>query len=109
MADESDCENRVGICPLFSGTKGRTTRSRKGKSRRILSEHFSPFESKVVQCTNARNTLEHNCARLAVAHLGPLKRRSGSASSATRKVEAACRNGAARPHPWNRRCLLQIR
>src|SRR5882724_5616994 len=57
-------------------------RSRKGESRRTLSEPFSPFESKLVQSTHARNTLERNCARLAVAHLGPLKRRTGSAISA---------------------------
>src|SRR6478672_10882959 len=57
-------------------------RSRKGESRRTLSEPFSPFESKLVQSTHARNNLEHSCARLAVAHLG-LKGRTGSAISAT--------------------------
>ena len=43
----------------------------------------SPFEAKLVQSTRARNTLEHNYARLAVVHLGLLKRRTGNAISAT--------------------------
>ncbi len=39
------------------------------------------IETRIIQ--HARNTLEHNCARLAVAHLGRLKRRTASAISAT--------------------------
>src|SRR5438874_7533710 len=50
---------------------------------RYGSEPFSPFESKRVSSPHARNTLEHNCVRLAVAHLGRLKRRTASAISAT--------------------------
>ena len=40
-----------------------------------------PFESKWVYSTHATNTLEHNCARRVVAHLGPLKRRTGNGNS----------------------------
>ena len=53
------------------------------ESRRTLSETFSPFESKLVQSTDASKTLEHNRARLAVAHPGLRKRWTGNAISAT--------------------------
>jgi hypothetical protein len=49
---------------------------------KTLSEPFAPPES-IYNPPHARNTLEYNCARLATAHLGPVKRRTGSAISAT--------------------------
>ncbi len=52
--------------------------------RRAKSEPFSPFESKLMyNSADARNAVEHNCARLAVARLGRLNTRTGNEISAT--------------------------
>jgi len=61
---------------------GRRDLMRDRESRRALRSVFS-IESECVSSTHAKNTLEHNCARLAVAHFGRSKRTTGSAISTT--------------------------
>src|SRR6202171_2559672 len=57
-----------------------SARSRKGESRRTLSERlanrFLHSNRNLYNPAHARNTVEHNCARVAVAHLGRLNRRT---------------------------------
>lgn len=47
------------------------------------------YLNRVYNPPHATHTLEHNCRRLAITHIGLVKRRAASAIYATRKLEAA--------------------
>src|SRR5580765_7460601 len=68
------------VCPRIRGDLTRDPR--RVKRGEPWAKRFLHSNRNLYNPAHARNTVEHHCAWLAVAHLGPLDRRTGSEISA---------------------------